>query len=84
MQVGHDETGFEDAHGEDTPNLHIYTWVDLLEKKHTVEGHAIVQNLPTSQRRVYAPLKRRIKGGENRNCLGTLYINKKQLSIIVV
>jgi len=59
--VGHGETGFEDAHGEGTPNLHICTLVDLLEKKHAVEGHAIVQNLLTSLRRVYAPLKRRKK-----------------------
>ena len=57
--MGHGETGFEDAHGEGTPNLHICTLVDLLEKKHAVGGHVVVQNLLTSLRRVYAPLKRR-------------------------
>lgn len=57
--MGPGEKGFEDAHGEGTPNLHICTLVDLLEKKHAVGGHVMVQNLLTSLRRVYAPLKRR-------------------------
>ena len=57
--MGHGETGFEDAHGEGTPNCHICTLVDLLEKKHAVGGYVIVLNLLTSLRRVYAPLKRR-------------------------
>ena len=54
MQVGHGETRFEDEYGEGS-----LTWVDPLEKRHTVEGHAIVQNLLTVLLRVYAPLKRR-------------------------
>lgn len=57
--MGHGETGFEDAPGEGMPNLHICTLVDLLEKKHVVGGHVIVQNLLTSLRRVCAPLRRR-------------------------
>ena len=57
--MGRGETGSEDAHGEGTPNLHICTLVDMLEKGHAVGGHVIVQNLLTSLRSVYAPLKRR-------------------------
>ena len=57
--MGCGETGSEDVHGEGTPNPHKCTLVDLLEKKRAVGGHAIVQNLLTSLRRVFAPLKRR-------------------------
>lgn len=76
--MGHGETEFEDAHGEGRLNLHMYTWVDPLEKRHTVEGHTIVQNLLTFLRRVYAPLnEEKLKSNVRLGILLKVYVTKK-------
>ena len=40
--------------------LHMYTLVDLLERRRTVAGHVVGRNPPASLRRVYVPLKQKM------------------------